>query len=326
MIAVRVLRERVVVHEYLLRQLPATIGRGAGNDVVLFDASVSRRHARLSLSEEGCIELVDLGSTNGIHRGPEAISRLAILGSVRCRLGVVELEIEPLVEGATIEVGAEEWQRFDRRKGVGHHLLYLALGVAGWLTLVMADPSFWSPWQKQRLVMVLWGVLGMLIALPVLCFTLLVLLRAAGRAVRMSDTLRLVAQLVWLWPLIDLAGFPAYYVLSSGAYGMLEAALAVLGVVTTVVLAAGLRRRRPSLIFRLTWALAVTALALGFVTIAAVSRANSGAPHLDFHVQPPILGLVGPARSLDSYVESVRAAAQRAERAAAEERRRQERE
>jgi pSer/pThr/pTyr-binding forkhead associated (FHA) protein len=43
-----------------------TLGRGAGADVQLQDASVSSEHAALELTERG-FRLRDLGSTNGVH-------------------------------------------------------------------------------------------------------------------------------------------------------------------------------------------------------------------------------------------------------------------
>lgn len=49
-----------------LRTLPVTIGKAqAYADVILPDPSVSRVHARVYKGEEGCIEVRDLGSTNG---------------------------------------------------------------------------------------------------------------------------------------------------------------------------------------------------------------------------------------------------------------------
>jgi hypothetical protein len=322
-IAVRVLRERAVVREQILRELPVTIGRDPANDVVLLDASVSHRHARLRVSPEGCPELVDLDSKNGIHRGPERVQRLAILGVVRCRVGLVELEIERSSDTPTLEIAREEWQRFDRRKGVGHHLAYLALGVAAWVAFITLDPGFWSPWQKQRLVTVLWSILGMLIAQPVLAFTLLVFVKAAGRPVRMSDTLLVVARALWLWPLLKLALLPCYYVLGSAQYGWLEGGLTILALVAGIVMAAGVRRRPPNLRFRLVWGLAVTALVAAFVAINLVSERKTGSPEVDFHVQPPIAGSAGRAESLERYMAAVRAAAERAARAAEEVRQRQ---
>ena len=53
MIAVRVLRDGRVVRETVLSSMPATIGRGPECDLVLFDDSVSRAHARIEAGDGG---------------------------------------------------------------------------------------------------------------------------------------------------------------------------------------------------------------------------------------------------------------------------------
>ena len=50
--------------EYPLEKTELQLGRELSNDIVINDAEVSRRHARLVLQEEGYV-LEDLGSTNG---------------------------------------------------------------------------------------------------------------------------------------------------------------------------------------------------------------------------------------------------------------------
>ena len=51
--------------EFTLSKANIFIGRATANDVVLADPSVSRRHARIERSAQGC-EVVDLGSANGV--------------------------------------------------------------------------------------------------------------------------------------------------------------------------------------------------------------------------------------------------------------------
>jgi pSer/pThr/pTyr-binding forkhead associated (FHA) protein/tetratricopeptide (TPR) repeat protein len=56
--------------ERALDQDRITIGREAGNDIVLADSSVSRRHARIEKTPSGSYRIVDLESGNGIvHQG-----------------------------------------------------------------------------------------------------------------------------------------------------------------------------------------------------------------------------------------------------------------
>ncbi len=52
--------------EVLLEKERVTLGRGAGVDVVLDDASVSNQHAALELAGAG-FRIRDLGSTNGVR-------------------------------------------------------------------------------------------------------------------------------------------------------------------------------------------------------------------------------------------------------------------
>lgn len=51
--------------EFTLSKANIVIGRATANDVVLADPSVSRRHARVERSIQGC-EIIDLGSANGV--------------------------------------------------------------------------------------------------------------------------------------------------------------------------------------------------------------------------------------------------------------------
>jgi pSer/pThr/pTyr-binding forkhead associated (FHA) protein len=51
--------------EFTLSKANIAIGRATANDVVLADPSVSRRHARVERSVQGC-EIIDLGSANGV--------------------------------------------------------------------------------------------------------------------------------------------------------------------------------------------------------------------------------------------------------------------
>lgn len=42
-----------------------TLGRSTSNDLLLSDPSVSRTHAAISIDEDGCVQVIDLGSTAG---------------------------------------------------------------------------------------------------------------------------------------------------------------------------------------------------------------------------------------------------------------------
>ena len=82
-----------------------TVGRGRQADVMVDDPSLSRLHARVTVSESGELAVDDLGSTNGIFiNGNEQLSASALEGDV-VRFGrvdyVVSAEDVPTSEGAT---------------------------------------------------------------------------------------------------------------------------------------------------------------------------------------------------------------------------------
>jgi hypothetical protein len=315
-IAVRVLHEGAVVREHVVGALPATIGRDSASEVPLFDPSVSRAHARLEAGPDGSVLLRDLGSRNGLHVGPARVEAVRLEGPIRCRLGRAELEVVLLSAADTLSVPATEWHRYERRRGIGHHLACLAVGVLGSLALSVLDPGFWSPWQNQRAVAVLTSILLALVLLPVLSFVLFALARAVGRSVRMGDTLRVLSRIVWVWVAVSVLSLPAYYLLSPLLLGLFHDVLIIAATVVSVVAAAGVRRTGPSLGFRLAWGLAIAAAAIGFATTHAMSARKSGDPQLDFHVQPPVAGYPGPSQGLDTYLRAVSDTAERAARAA----------
>lgn len=110
---------QIVVHDrdgrrtvHAFDQERVTIGRGADNDVVLADASVSKAHAALERDGEQFV-IRDLGSTNGVFvdgeralsGGPVAVAPGAALGIGDFRLGLVLLDAEP---AQTFRVGVTE--------------------------------------------------------------------------------------------------------------------------------------------------------------------------------------------------------------------------
>ena len=85
------------------RQVPlspgtAYIGRGRGCEVQVGDASVSRRHAKLLITDVA--EVIDLGSSNGVIIGGEQVDRALLKSGDRFQLGETEIEIRMLA-GAT---------------------------------------------------------------------------------------------------------------------------------------------------------------------------------------------------------------------------------
>ena len=78
------------------RQVPlspgtAYIGRGRGCEVQVGDASVSRRHAKLLITDVA--EVIDLGSSNGVVVGGEQVDRALLRSGDRFQLGETEIEV-----------------------------------------------------------------------------------------------------------------------------------------------------------------------------------------------------------------------------------------
>lgn len=76
---------------YEVRKSAVTIGRGAQNDIVISNSSVSGRHAELHQTREGKFRLSDLGSTNGTFVN-------------EARITAVDLEDGDLVEIAEVHL------------------------------------------------------------------------------------------------------------------------------------------------------------------------------------------------------------------------------
>ncbi|MEE9394813.1 MAG: SpoIIE family protein phosphatase [Planctomycetota bacterium] len=68
------------------------IGREAGNDIVVLDRSVSRRHCKIRVRGDG-LEMIDLGSANGIYYEGESHTRLIVGDGDQVSLGTARLQI-----------------------------------------------------------------------------------------------------------------------------------------------------------------------------------------------------------------------------------------
>ena len=73
---------------------PALIGRAAGVDVTLPEASVSREHARIAPAEvPGTWRVVDLDSSNGLHFGGRRVTEAIVADGETFILGEIELRL-----------------------------------------------------------------------------------------------------------------------------------------------------------------------------------------------------------------------------------------
>lgn len=80
------------------------IGAGADADVIVDSTTVSRRHVEIELVAEG-VRVTDLGSRNGTFYLGQRVGQVTVgLGS-RIRLGVVEVELSPLIDQSALGRG-----------------------------------------------------------------------------------------------------------------------------------------------------------------------------------------------------------------------------
>lgn len=72
-----------------LDELPLSVGRGYDNDLILDDAYVDARHARITVSADGTVEVEDLGSINGLVAvgGRERVPRVPAQPGTQVQLG-----------------------------------------------------------------------------------------------------------------------------------------------------------------------------------------------------------------------------------------------
>ena len=82
----------------------AYIGRGRGCEIRLSDESVSRQHAKLVVQE--VVEVVDLGSANGITAGGQQVTRAHLGNGDVVRVGDTELEVHLQGDGAVSRPGS----------------------------------------------------------------------------------------------------------------------------------------------------------------------------------------------------------------------------
>jgi hypothetical protein len=316
MIAVRVLHGGRAVREQLFPALPLTVGRDPASDVVLFDPSVSRRHARIERDENGILVVRDLDSRNGVHLGPVAVDHAEGARFVRCLVGRVGLEVEALTDEPTREIPLTEVLGFEQRRTATDHVRYVALGTVAWLLTAVTDSDFWSPWQPNRSGALLSHVLGAAAGLPMMALVLLGLLRLVGRHVRIADTLRALAVVVAAFAAVHLVGLALYYVLSVPAYGAVTAAMGIASTVWAIVYLAGVRREGPKRWFRLAWVAGALLLSGGLAVTSRLEESRAGQPDVDHVVLPPLRHHAGPARSLERHFAEVQAESEAAMRKA----------
>lgn len=84
-----------VTHRVRLDDLPATVGRGYGNAVILDDRYVSPEHARIAVGPDGSLVVEDLASTNGLFAAGDAerVAQVALSPGAQFRVGQTWLRV-----------------------------------------------------------------------------------------------------------------------------------------------------------------------------------------------------------------------------------------
>jgi hypothetical protein len=319
MIAVRLLLEGAVVREAVFPlDHPIVLGRGPEAHFVLTDPSVSRVHARIFRDESGAAVIEDAGGRNGLLVESLGVERATIPPGqpLRCRLGAVEIEVTRPSADATLE-----WRRPEHgaKRGL-RAAVYWAAGVGAILASGLVRPSFWSPWDQNRLTSAAWTGIAAAVVLPVLAFLLVGLLRIGGRRVRLSETLRALAVVAGGWTVLALVEIALPYVTAVGAHETTEALLRLGGASATVAYLASVSRPGPRHRFLLAWGGASGLLALAFYLVGSLAARQAGTPDPRYEVSVPLRGFAGPVSDLESYLERVRVRFASAQREAEEER------
>ena len=101
---------------FRLEKKTILIGRGIQNDIPIINQDVSRKHARLTLTDEGVFSLEDLDSTNGTFVNGERITQpVDLKRSDVIRLGS---EVEFELETASTEAGTQTFSRSSILTGI----------------------------------------------------------------------------------------------------------------------------------------------------------------------------------------------------------------
>jgi pSer/pThr/pTyr-binding forkhead associated (FHA) protein len=141
--------------EYDIRVPLVHVGRGAHNDIVVPDDSVSDTHAKIQRRDDGWY-VVDVGSTNGTYVGGQRLTAERKLeGSPDLRFGGVKMIFRPRDGGADTNKGTRAIASVDRSK--------LRETVAP-ATLLAAATTPASKPEGQGIPAWIWGVVALAVA------------------------------------------------------------------------------------------------------------------------------------------------------------------
>jgi len=89
--------------EFTLSKPSVEIGRATQNDIVLKDGKISRNHASIECSDQGCT-LIDLKSANGTFVNEERIQRITLKPGDSIKMGETDLRFESMTPALEPEV------------------------------------------------------------------------------------------------------------------------------------------------------------------------------------------------------------------------------
>jgi pSer/pThr/pTyr-binding forkhead associated (FHA) protein len=142
--------------EYEIRVPLVHVGRGAHNDIVVPDDSVSDTHAKIQRRDDGWY-VVDVGSTNGTYVGGQRLSAERRLdGSPDVRFGGVKMTFKPRDGAADTNKGTRAIASVDRTK--------LRESVAPATLQAAATAPAVKPVERQGIPAWIWGVVALAVA------------------------------------------------------------------------------------------------------------------------------------------------------------------
>jgi S-DNA-T family DNA segregation ATPase FtsK/SpoIIIE len=115
MLRLQVFDEVRVRKEADIDRFPFFIGREVGNELVLTDPSISKKHARIENRGEAGLVLIDLNSTNGLWKENEKVDELILTPGLQFRLGKVLMGIEEVSDHSekTVSIDRTYLSRLD---------------------------------------------------------------------------------------------------------------------------------------------------------------------------------------------------------------------
>jgi hypothetical protein len=319
---------------------PIVLGRGLSNDVVLDDAYVDARHARLERDECGAWSIVDLGTVNGLYaNGERAMASASVAAGTEVRIGRTLLRfrdsdelvppalvddqapasapMEPHVVQAEPPLAAGVPERGERPVAALLETTPGRLVVVGAMLTVVATNSWLSDTSRSPGSSVLGVVLTVGTMLSVWAVTWAAVTRRADRRFHFLGHLAVVCAVLLAaivaveineWLTFLFPGADVIAVLYVGVFLVLAAAIvaAHLGVAGTMS-----RRRR----WRIGFMVAGAILALTMIAVLVKDDTFSDTPKFESGLKP-LSAAVIPTRSVDDFGAVMLKAKRRADEAA----------